>query len=250
MNTTQYACPSPSGRNDAGLYLTKAGALVDRDGRYWGQSAVRRLAQDAALAPETSGRTQRSTAEWAQSHARAALFEALEEACREHELGDDAHEQLRDLVERTLKGEADDNRGMGALDDESELDDKIREYLRGKGLADDDVEKAIELARKDREEARDSRPENAIHGGRGGRFSGATKDDVDRDYPNNLIDMPDYSPDPDRFAPHYDPLKMRDPARNLPGGGVSRRLAGDGVEVTDAEMAREYPGIENCIAGY
>jgi hypothetical protein len=131
-------------------------------------------------------------------------------------------------------------------DDESELDEKIRQYLRGKGLADDDIEKAIELARKDREEARDSRPENAIHGGCGGRLSHATKDDVESEYGGgHLLDLPDYTPNPDRFGSGYDPLKGRDPARSLPGGGISRRLSNDAVIASDADLAKEYPGIEN-----
>jgi hypothetical protein len=85
----------------------------------------------------------------------------------------------------------------------------------------------------------------------GGHLSGVSKDDVDLDYPNNLIDMPDYSPDPNRFAPHYDPLKMRDPAARLPGGGISRRLAGDAVaEASDEEMAERYgPGWHVTRAG-
>lgn len=32
-----FPCPSPSGRNDAGLYLDRAGNLVDRNGALWGR---------------------------------------------------------------------------------------------------------------------------------------------------------------------------------------------------------------------
>jgi hypothetical protein len=136
---TQYACPSPTGRNDAQLFLTRSGTLVDKHGRAWGKSSIRRLALDAALAPEASGRTQRSTAEWAQSHARAALFEALEEACREHELTDDEHKELQELVDGHLRREAQEvGKGKGSLDNAAALDDddedngfaeKVRSYL-------------------------------------------------------------------------------------------------------------------------
>jgi hypothetical protein len=140
--------------------------------------------------------------------------------------------------------------GAGALDDtdvdEDEVEERVREFLRGKGLADDDIEEAIEKVRRDREEARDSRPQPATRGGFGGRFSGATKDEVEAEYGGgHLLDLPNYAPDPDRFGSGYDPLKGRDPAARLPGGGTSRRLSNDAALATDDELAREYPGIEN-----
>jgi hypothetical protein len=46
---TLYNCPSPKNTNNAGLYLTKAGHLVDRHGRDWGRSSMRRMALDAEL---------------------------------------------------------------------------------------------------------------------------------------------------------------------------------------------------------
>jgi hypothetical protein len=257
--STLFDAPSPRGSNHAGLFLNAKGQLFDRHGRSWGRSQI--MALDAALAttPESGeARTTRSTAEWAQSHAKAALYEALSEAAREHELDDQAHAALRDLIDQHLSGEAQEAKGMGAVDRDrgkgaidDEIDAKVREYLKGHGLDDESVERAIALARKDREAAaKDRLPVNALEDGMGGYRSGVGKHDVsvDVDYPNNLIDMPDYSPDPDRFSSGYDPLKGRDPARNLPGGGVSRRLSNDAA-MDDEELARLYPGIENVTVG-
>jgi hypothetical protein len=266
-----FHAPSPKNTNRALLFLNARGELMDRRGNFWGKSQI--MAMDAALKPRrklvyddlaspTSGepKTKRSTAEWAQSHARAALYEALGEACREHELTDDEHKELRELIDRRLKGEDDENKGMGAVDadEDDEIDAKVREYLKGRGLADDDVEKAIALARKDREAARDSRPQPGTRGGFGGRFSDAEKAPPSGRYPGlqdvmdeygatHQLDLPDYSPDPSRFG---DPVRERGEraAERLPGGGTSRRLpAGDVAPASDAEdieaqVTREYGG--------
>jgi hypothetical protein len=258
-----FAAPSPKGTNFQGLHLNSAGELFDRSGRRWGRSQIVRMALDAAL-PE-AGRTQRSTAEWAQSHARTALYKTLDEACREHELSDDQSKELRELIDKHLSGEAhnegagaiDRDRGKGAIDDETELDDKIREYLSGHGLAAADVERAIEIARRDREAARDSRPQPATRGGFGGRFSGATKDDVESEYGGgHLLDLPDYKPDPNRGLPGYDPNVYRASERavsKMAGGGTGRRLntpahtpTGDAALAFDAELTEL---IENVKVG-
>jgi hypothetical protein len=261
MSTAMFACPSPSGRNNAGLYLDTGGSLRDRHGNYWGKSQIRRMAHDAALAPEPSGepqRSQRSTAEWAQSHARTALYEALGEACREHELTDDEHTELRDLIDQHLSGEAQADKGAGAVDrdkgaaalDDDEVFEKVREILRSKGLDDETIERAIEVAKKDRAEAKDRLPVPATRGGMGGYRSGRSKDRYDetdfaKDYPESVTTADPYGePVSRRLERDADPAREAGEraAARLPGGGVSRRLAaGDAVPcATDEEMAREY----------
>jgi GNAT superfamily N-acetyltransferase len=266
---TLFDAPSPSGRNNARLYLDSKGHLLDRYGRHWGGSQIRKMAFDALPPDLGTGEKPKKPMNWHASAARNDLNAALKKLCDvmgwEHE---DAAGQVDDILaehERKQvqehaaalgvgggkgagKGALDKAKGAAARDDddeEDEIDERVRKLLRGKGLADDDVEKAIELARKDREEARDSRPQPATRGGFGGRFSGATKD-VESEYGGgHLLDLPDYTPDPDRFGSGYDPLKGRDPARNLPGRGISRTLSNDAAIASDAEFAREYPGIEN-----
>jgi hypothetical protein len=268
--TTMFACPSPTGRNDAQLYLTKGGTLVDRHGRSWGASQMRQMALDTALgAPPGTGTSTRNLgpSDWAANNARHKLGDALEEACSAHGLSDDQHQELRDLVAQRLHGTAQSggaaatDRGAGARDEDDEIDERVRQYLKGHGLDDDDVEKAIAMARKDREEARDSRPENAVHGGMGGYTSGVSKDAeeaFEKEYPDSANTRRDVygAPasenfDPDVGRPGYSPKVYRaglHAAEALSGGGVSRRLSNDAA-MSDADLAKEYPGIENVTAG-
>lgn len=263
---TQFACPSPRGTNGAGLYLTKAGHLVDKHGRNWGRSAMKRMAQDAAM-PEASSGPRKPPMNPLASTARSDVNSALKRLCDalglSHEriaeqVGDILKEHEREAIQeyaRSLGGGK--GAGKGAIDkskaatdddedDDAAVEQRVRELLGSKGLDDEAIEEALKRVRADREAARDSRPQPATRGGFGGRFSGATKNDVEAEYGGgHLLDLPDYSPDPNRFGSGYDPLKGRDPARSLPGGGTSRRLSNDTVLASDADLAREYPGIEN-----
>ena len=109
-----------------------------------------------------------------------------------HGLDDEQHKALRELVDQHLSGEAQGAGGKGAIDrddddiDEDEVEERVREFLRGKGLADDDIEEAIEKVRADRTAARDRLPVPATRGGMGGHLSGRSKDDeadLARKYP-------------------------------------------------------------------
>jgi hypothetical protein len=248
-DNTMFAAPSPKNTNRAQLYLNKRGELMDRNGAFWGRSQIKKMAMDAALgAPPDTGEREWGPQDWAVNHTRHALGDAIEEACTAHGLDDEQHKALRDLVEQHLFGTAenkgmgavDKSKGKGAIDEDDEIDRKVREYLKGHGLDDESVERAIAIARKDREAAATDRlPVPATRGGMGGYRSGVSKDDFDVEYPNNLIDMPDYSPDPDRFSSGYDPLKMRDPAARLPGGGTSRRLPAGDAALDDGAIERQ-----------
>jgi hypothetical protein len=190
--------------------------MLDRYGRHWGASSMRKMALDTALAapPDTgTGKRKWGPGDWAKNHTRHALGDALEAACTEHGLSDDEHQALRDLVEQHLHGEAQSggaaatDKGAGARDADDEIDAKVRELLKGHGPDDESVERAIAMARKDREAARDSRPENAIHGGFGGRLSGVSKEEspesMEVQYPgigNVLGDNYGEQPEPPRLS--------------------------------------------------
>jgi hypothetical protein len=264
--STQYACPSPRGTNNAGLFLTRAGRLVDRRGNDWGASSIRRMANDSALgAPPGTGTSTRKwgPGDWAKNHTRHALGDALEAACEEHGLSDDQHQELRDLVEQRLHGGAqeadmgatDRNKGKGARDDDDGLAE-FRKQLASKGLNADEIEEACGLARRDAE-AKDRLPVNALEGGRGGYTSGVSKDaeeDFEREFPDsaNTTRDPYGAPHSENFDPNvgkpgYNPrvyaAGLR-AAEALSGSGVSRRLSNDAA-MSDADLAMEYPGIEN-----
>ena len=257
MPTTLFDAPSPSGRNAAKLYLNSKGQLFDRHGNNWGRSSIATMAQDAALKPrrklayddnETSPSAKRDAPRGQEDLAR--LRAAIKELALATGHDDGDYQKMLDNVLGRRRADGGANATDEDADADADVEEQVREYLASKGLADDDVEEAIQKVRADRKAARDSRPQPATRGGFGGRFSGATKD-VDLDYPNNFVDMPDYSPDPNRFAPHYDPLKMRDLAARLPGGGVSRRLSNDAaIEATDEQMETAYPGFLNVTVGY
>ena len=155
------AFDSPS-HSRAGTFVTKGGSAISR--RDWPK--FKGVFDDVSATNMASGGGVKwGPAQWDAAHARHAVHDAIEEACSAHGLGDAQRKALLDLVDQHLQGEArnegaaatDKSRGAGARDDddETELDEKIREYLSGHGLADDDVEKAIEIARRDREEARE-----------------------------------------------------------------------------------------------
>jgi hypothetical protein len=156
---------------------------------------------------------------------------------------------LADVEKHLRSGQAQeaDNKGAAARDDDDEIDEKVRAYLKGHGLDDVDIERAIELARKDREAAKDRLPVPATKGGTGGHLSGVGKHDDDMDL------SAEYGPGIQNTtrdvygAPcgDYDPVREAGEraAERLPGSGISRRLAGDAIaQATDEEIIAEYGG--------
>ena len=248
---TQFSCPSPRGTNNAGLYLTKAGTLVDRHGRNWGASSMRRMAQDAALTPAFGAEREWTPMDHQAAHLRRAVHDALGEACKAHGLNDQVHKALSDLVDQHLKGESDADKGMGALDDESELDGKIREYLSGHGLADDDVEKAIEIARKDRAAAAvsdDELPSNRFGNGPPIKQRLETDAELEKKYPGFSNTTADIYGEPvsRRHEREADEVRREGErlGSRLPSGGVTRRLSNNSA--FDAELTAL---IENVKVG-
>ena len=155
-------------------------------------------------------------------------------------------------------------RGAGALDDEGELDEEaiaetVRKILRSRGVDDETIEAAIEKANRARGEAKDRIPKNGMHGtgghtSRGPSGSRADSDaDMEADYPGISNVMRDTlgELDPDRGDPNAGkPGYNRQiyaaglaAARELPGGGVSRRLSNDAALASDEALEADYPGI-------
>ena len=149
-------------------------------------------------------------------------------------------------------------------DDADEVAEKVREILASMGWDDEKIEATLA---KHREEAMtDSRPEPGTRGGRGGRFSDAHKDAPTGRYPgiSSVLDNDAFEAEfPESkhttrdvygapASEQYDPVRWlgERAAERLPGGGVSPRMpAGDAaIRATDADLAREYPGIENVVA--
>jgi hypothetical protein len=264
-----FHAPSPKNTNRAQLYLNARGELVDRSGAFWGKSQIKKMALDAAL-PGTEW-NERSDA----VHPRLAqLMAELKSLVEKGDLESGLHKKLVETLSRHV-GELGRADGAGTTDnanpldrhgvpgDEGELDAKVREYLRGHGLDDESVERAIEIAKKDRAEAADRIPKSGLYG-TGGHTSrgpsGSSRDRYDeadfrRDYPESVT-SPDVYGEPvsERLMRHADPAREADEraAARLPGRGVSRRMpAGDASLATDAEMAREYgDGFLVTTAGY
>ena len=155
--------------------------------------------------------------------------------------------------------------GASALDDDDEvdldeLDQKVKQYLEGHGLDPVSVKQALEIMRRDRAAAAvsdDELPNNRFGNGPPIKRRLETDAELETDYPGSAAVM--YDPmgsQPSNMSP--DPVKRlseRAVAR-IAGGGVGRRLqtppgAGDAaLRASDADLAKEYPGIENVVAGY
>jgi hypothetical protein len=241
--TTMFACPSPKGTNRAQLYLNSRGELMDRNGAFWGKSQIKRMAMDAAMTPAFGAERTWTPMDHQAARTRHDLEEVLKTACEAHGLDDSRYKELVDLVHRHLKGEAQEGRGMGATDkgkgavdddDDDDNDDdfaqRVRKYLSGKGLDPKSIDQAIEIAVRNRAAGIDERPQNALRGGFGGKLSDATKDEVEAEYGgSHMLDMPDYSPDPDRDRlPGYRQsvyAASEKAMRRVAGGGVGRRIA-------------------------
>jgi hypothetical protein len=242
-----------------GAYVTAGGSTISRAD--WPK--MRRVVLDELTSP-TSGEPKKPMNPLATT-AKGKLRSALKAFCDATGL---EHEEVADQLDELLDGHERERvrahaaslgvgagEGAGALDDDEDddasVERRVRELLTSKGLDDEAIEEALKRVRADREAARDSRPQNAIHGGRGGRLSHATKDDVESEYGGeHLLDLPDYSPDPNRGEPGYNPAVYRAglaAAAELPGGGTSRRLSNDAALASDEDLARDYgnagPGV-------
>jgi hypothetical protein len=286
--TATFNAPSPKGTNNAGLFLTRAGHLVDRWGNNWGRSSMR-MAHDAALAsPMSAGpkRPQNPLAAGARGDVDSSLKRLCDALGLEHEEVAGQVDDILDEAERVQareyaaslgagagEGAAATDKGKGAidLDPDDEIDEQIRRYLKGK-VDERSLEQAVEIARRDRialrdrEAVTDSRPENAINGGFGGHLSGVSKDaeeSFEREYPGSAYTRRDtYGVlDPARNLPPHvptDPAKVQaeKAASRTAGGGIGRRYlsqtppVGDAALASDEQLAKEYPGFENVIAGY
>jgi hypothetical protein len=286
--STLFACPSPSGKNRLGLRLDADGGLRDSRGAYWGRSQImamdsamkprRKLAYDVDLsaANAPSGEVKKPFNP-AASTARGKLDGALKSFCEatglQHE---DVAEQLDELLDgyerERVRAHAESlgvggggGKGKGALDDTEEneeldeLDQKVKQYLENHGMDPVSVKQALEIMRRDRAAAAvsdDELPSNARHGGPPIKQRLETDEELETQYPGVGKVLADPMGErPSNMSP--DPVKRLSEraVSKVAGGGTGRRLATPpgasdaGIRASDAELAKEYPGIENCIAG-
>jgi hypothetical protein len=247
------------GHDAHGVFMTKGGSMITK--RDW-PKMKRTLTFDELVSPTgAAGAGEKDEHERKASEMRAAMQELMD--------GFDLHDEVAGAISALLdkyfpaenRRAAGPNsvRGKGARDgplsrhrapggDEDDDFAGFRKLLRGKGLDDQSVERAVGYARRDREEAEDRIPKNGLYGtgGHTSRGPSGNSRDYDLDLPDTTLGMGNYEPDPNRLSPTYDPSKGRDPAARLPGGGTSRRLsAGDAAldEDIERQIEREYgPG--------
>ena len=259
-----FAAPSPKNTNNAGLYLTKAGSLIDKRGAYWGRSQIVKLAMDAM--PHDLGE---------RDHERRGtdLQNEMQKLVDDFDLHDEVGAAIMALYakhfpvpNRRAPG-PDAVRGKGARDgplsrhrapggDEDDDDDdfaeKVRAYLSGKGLSDDDVEKAIEIARRDRAaKVADELPENAIANGPPIKCRVESDADLEKEFPG----FSNTTADPYGEALSARREREADEVRRegerigsrLPSGGVSRRLSND--VAFDAELTQLIENVKVGVFG-
>jgi hypothetical protein len=142
-----FACPSPKNTNHAGLYLTKAGHLVDRHGRDWGRSSMRRMALDQELdgmSPAPSANEDDGCEE--KMKALRVELERLTDVDGLN-LGDKARGAIIRLLQKHCPDTWHRDGGAKARDAEpAERDpDGLKHFLRGRGLSEDDLEELDEV---------------------------------------------------------------------------------------------------------
>jgi hypothetical protein len=96
-----FPCPSPKGSNHAGLYLNRAGDLVDRNGALWGRRGT--MAMDSL--PESVRAPRVPTASDDAEHRTGMLRHVL----RGYGLDDDSIQEACDICRRELAGEVSDD---------------------------------------------------------------------------------------------------------------------------------------------
>lgn len=250
------AFDSPSHARN-GVFMTPNGSMITR--KDWGQMK-RKIAYDEASGPKKPFNP-------LASKARSDVDSAVQELCSSLGLepGDVAgaiDDILSEAERKSVQEYAQSlggpqGEGAGSLDEDlegkGEIDDdavteRVREILAGMRWDDEKIEAA--LAKRREEAVTDSRPEPGTRGGRGGRFSGASKSSDDHGrYPgvSNVLDEADFGVT--TADPYGEPLSARrereaDEVRRegerigarLPSRGVSRRLTGDAALCFDAEL--------------
>jgi hypothetical protein len=262
-----------------GVYVTPHGsAIVRKDWDKMKRKLVYDVASPMSTGPKRPHNPLASSARGELDSAISAICEALALPHEEiaGQIGDIIDEAERVQIQEYARslgagGGKGGSPGKGALDwrrqrardgddDDDDADGlgEFRKYLRGRGLNNEAVEAAVAIAKRDREVPTVDRLPVPGPEGRGGYRSGRSKHDDDVDLTS------EYGPgfaatvrdnvgerDPNRGEPGYDPAVYRAglaAAAELPGGGVSRRLSNDtALSATDADLAKDYPGIENVI---
>jgi hypothetical protein len=242
---TLFDAPSPSGRNNARLFLNSRGQLLDRYGRHWGGSQIRKMAFDALPPDFAAGGKSAEETDWGKQDRHDEARSDLRRFCSKHGLDVGQQKELSELFGRHLDrlpreagAGTTDNAGPlsrhgvpGDSDDDDEVVEKVREYLSGHGLDDESIETALEKVKRDRAEAKDRLPVNALHGGMHGYRSGRSKDaevDLSKEFPGSEYTTRDVYGAP--TSEQYDPVRVQGEriGASMPGGGVTRRgYAGD-----------------------
>jgi hypothetical protein len=285
-----YACPSPRGTNNAQLYLTKAGHLVDKHGRSWGRSQIQAMAQDAALSSKKSARKaaakelkrvliaavskRRLTTDEVERGETAEqmlqLRREIEKVMADMDLHDEVRRELFAILNKHVRPEEHTKRGFGPKAKFEPHPDVVGGRgagVAGKGAIDEDdaeedgwVEKFRRyLASRNLD---DTAIEAAVAIAKRDREVPVVNaiDDLDLMPPDNVteIDTPYSGLRPAEIRHEFwnngpDPIKRR------PDDGVSRRLDGEGkdnmpmrrkVSTPAATDAAPRASIEELIADY
>jgi hypothetical protein len=242
-----FPCPSPSGRNDAGLYLDRGGNLVDKHGALWGRRGT--MAMDSlpdGMSP--SGTTAPSGREKEALEQLKKLRNGVEKLLEKLDLSDEVcHEfynllgvtkprSLRDVGPNAERGAKDSRRGR-ARDEEPDHEGLVK-FLRSRGLDEQSINRVLEIARAaaaEEEEAEDKLPSNALHSGR-------SRDDVEsfeRRYPE-AARIRTAVPGHLQFEGAHDHRSTR----------RTRELAADAAsDAAGLRLAKKFPGIERIGVG-
>jgi hypothetical protein len=257
---TLFDAPSPSGRNDAKLFLNSRGQLLDRYGRHWGGSQIRKMAHDA-LPPDlghgAAGAGETNEHERKASEMRAAMQKLMDG----FDLHDEVAGAISALLDKYFPAEnrrapgPDAVRGAGARDrggplsrhrapgggdedDESDGPDleRFARFLAQKGLDRTEIAEALKIVGAG--EAEDEIPENAVHGGPPIKGRVGPELDLAKEYPGSeLVTRDVYGDQPE-------------PSRHLIGGGIVARVGSRSMPAGDAALASDEDIEEQITREY
>jgi hypothetical protein len=263
-----FACPSPKNTNHAGLFLTRAGHLLDKHGRDWGRSSMGRMAFDEL--PELS---EAQRGEIDEDERLKALCHELELAMEKLNLRPEYVGALLQVIEKHKGHDWRESAKAGddlpesvrapTSDEIDDLDD-FRQHLRARGLDEKSIKQACDLVRWQRGQLVNDRLPVAGPGGLGGYRSGQSRQPGEKVFPY-ATDRGTVRPRASaRFAEMFP-----DAARIQTGGGgysqfdadharltERRQLAADAAPAAEAASVRprkalrkRIPGIENIGVG-
>jgi hypothetical protein len=258
--TMLFNAPSPRGSNNAQLFLNSKGELLDRTGAYWGKSQIAKLPKlardelpDNLRAPAPANGSAHGNEREAEERL-TKLRRELEDLIGERglDLLDESKGQILAVLQkhcgdatRARRGSATDNARRHRVAHDEPDHEGLVQFLRSKGLDEQSIAHVLAIAREEAEpeaDGKDRLPANALHGGYGGRLTGASRDHDD---------FAERFPEAAKIGSVYGTSQFDQDQHDRRSARDRRQQAHDSVPGSEAErrLAKKFPGIERIGVG-